>query len=180
MIPELQVEWITRLRSGEYLQGQNRLRTRTVEAEPDRWCCLGVLCDMAEEAGKVAGQWADGLVHPSIYRYEGRAHLHMGAGTAVLPGAVVAWAGLSSSNPRLDQDIVHQVAQEAHLTLIYHAECYHTLSSLNDSGEWTFDMIADVIERGGVVSTSIPVDAPGGADEADGEADGVEGAGTTE
>lgn len=41
--------WIEALRSGEYKQGQRTLRRN------GRYCCLGVLCEVAREA--VGGDW---------------------------------------------------------------------------------------------------------------------------
>ena len=37
--------WVAALRSGKYRQGQGGLRTG------DRYCCLGVLCDLADPEG---------------------------------------------------------------------------------------------------------------------------------
>lgn len=48
--------WIKALRSGEYKQGRNRLKRR------DRFCCAGVLCDLAamnDEQGLTFAQIAD-------------------------------------------------------------------------------------------------------------------------
>ena len=43
-------KWLEALRSGEYIQGRDRLRLG------DRFCCLGVACDLyAKETGK--GGW---------------------------------------------------------------------------------------------------------------------------
>lgn len=42
---ELQARWIAALRSGKYQQGEWRLRSNT-----DRFCCLGVACDVADSA----------------------------------------------------------------------------------------------------------------------------------
>ena len=51
MNPELKSRWIAKLRSGEYLQGKGALRKRG--EEQDTFCCLGVLCEIAVEDGKV-------------------------------------------------------------------------------------------------------------------------------
>lgn len=48
---ELKTRWTTKLRSGEYRQGKSALRKRGVEQ--DSFCCLGVLCEIAVEDGKV-------------------------------------------------------------------------------------------------------------------------------
>ena len=50
MNPEIRARWVAALRSGAYEQGTSRLRDAS-----DRRCCLGVLCDLAEQDGVVAG-----------------------------------------------------------------------------------------------------------------------------
>lgn len=44
--------WLAALRSGEYKQGKNKLRT------DGDFCCLGVLCDVAAKRG--IGAWVPG------------------------------------------------------------------------------------------------------------------------
>ena len=41
MTPELKAKWLGALRSGKYEQGHHRLH------EGNKFCCLGVLCDIA-------------------------------------------------------------------------------------------------------------------------------------
>lgn len=41
MDKELKTKWVAALRSGEYKQGRNRLKWA------GRYCCLGVLCEVA-------------------------------------------------------------------------------------------------------------------------------------
>lgn len=43
MTPELKTKWLEALRSGNYKQGQNRLRHKD-----ETFCCLGVLCDVVD------------------------------------------------------------------------------------------------------------------------------------
>lgn len=108
--------WIKALRSGKYKQGEGYLR-RNGDAE--RFCCLGVLCDLYRKATG-EGEWSD------------RAFcLPDGSFSAsVLPVRVIEWAGLSAHtdpmNPRLGR--------------------VHNASSLNDNGK-TFSEIADRVER---------------------------------
>jgi hypothetical protein len=45
---QLRDEWVKALRSGEYEQGRHRL-----QSEGNRFCCLGVLCLVAEQIGFV-------------------------------------------------------------------------------------------------------------------------------
>ena len=48
MNAEIKQKWIVALRSGKYQQGFNRLRSN------DKYCCLGVLCDLSG-----LGWWED-------------------------------------------------------------------------------------------------------------------------
>jgi hypothetical protein len=57
MKAETKLLWLTALLSGEYVQGKEKLRTRD-----DKFCCLGVLCDVLPEEGEWKaeeyGNWA--------------------------------------------------------------------------------------------------------------------------
>jgi hypothetical protein len=68
MKAELKQKWIEALRSGEYRQGKGVLRDSV-----DRFCCLGVLCDVVSKSGwgaahdvdtSVAGHDAEISAHP--------------------------------------------------------------------------------------------------------------------
>lgn len=41
MNQEIKNQWVAKLRSGEYEQGYNALRSKD-----NKYCCLGVLCDI--------------------------------------------------------------------------------------------------------------------------------------
>lgn len=80
MNPNIKEQWVAALRSGEYTQGQQTLRTRN-----DTFCCLGVLCDLAAKSGH--GYWAmdeEGWAH----RTREEDGIHMPAGDVAL------WSGL--------------------------------------------------------------------------------------
>ena len=49
MNPELKQKWLEALRSGRYKQGILQLRS-----SDDRYCCLGVLCDLVDRTAWVA------------------------------------------------------------------------------------------------------------------------------
>jgi hypothetical protein len=49
MDPNIAERWIAALESGDYKQGANRLHY--MDAEGSKFCCLGVLCDLAVKAG---------------------------------------------------------------------------------------------------------------------------------
>src|SRR6185503_16966914 len=83
MDPEIRAQWTAALRSGEYRRGQGRLRS-----DDDRFCCLGVLCDLAAKDGAVEEIHLSPGTH---WRYDDE--------TAYLPKAVQRWAQLDSGNP---------------------------------------------------------------------------------
>jgi hypothetical protein len=80
MRPEIRARWTAALRSGEYEQGRQCLRS------DDEFCCLGVLCDLAAK---------DGVITPveqtDTWIYDGY--------TDFLPEAVRDWAGIEHGNP---------------------------------------------------------------------------------
>ena len=80
MNEEVKVKWIEALKSGQYEQGKRRLRTG------DKFCCLGVLCDLhAIETGRA---WEE-------EKYRGA---YLGK-TDYLPSEVKEWAELISNDP---------------------------------------------------------------------------------
>ncbi len=114
MNPEIKAQWVSALRSGNYAQGRNALRSG------DKYCCLGVLCELAVEAGVVVRRPSK---TSAGYAYDNEA--------GYLPVNVREWSGVESSSPivmPLDTDDVPTY-----------------LSSLNDVGR-PFSEIADLIE----------------------------------
>jgi hypothetical protein len=106
--------WIDALRSGNYQQGRGQLRSG------DRYCCLGVLCELAVAANVVGNVEGNDC---GFYYYDGDG--------SILPISVIEWAGLFSNNPEVTYD------DDGKRT---------GLAQLNDMGR-TFDQIADLIER---------------------------------
>lgn len=85
-------KWIDALLNGGYEQGTNCLRSAD-----NKFCCLGVLTDLAAKEGIVS--WEDQLMtHKGVEVY------HVEHEFAVLPEDVQVWAGLGSDCPsfRLD------------------------------------------------------------------------------
>lgn len=56
MDPNIKQKWIEALRSGKYQQARRALR------DGDRYCCLGVLCDVAE-----LGEWVEPQDERGVY-----------------------------------------------------------------------------------------------------------------
>jgi len=124
MNKEVKDSWLSDLRSGKYEQGSSRLE------KDGKFCCLGLLCLRAVDAG-IVGRWIiDGDVwfgnRGSIASYE------------VLPPDVYRWAGLDDGNP--------DVSLTDHMSYSKPGR-YHSLAELNDSGHYDFNAIADIIER---------------------------------
>jgi hypothetical protein len=114
---EVRAAWVAALRSGQYRQTTHRLK-RQVKGSVHH-CCLGVLCEIAAEAGLVD-------ITSSGYLPRDGGDL----AESLLPSNVRQWAGLLSDGGCLRE-------QQWHL---------NTLSRLNDNGRYTFEQIADVIE----------------------------------
>lgn len=122
--------WVNALRSGEYTQGTGNLHMVTPEGQHE-YCCLGVLCDLAEQAGEVNSKRIDGT-HRVAYTYaaEGDGPVREWSETHFAPAPVRKWSGLASGDPTVDADVPR------------------SLSELNDELHLTFDQIADLIEHG--------------------------------
>lgn len=122
--PETRVaELVRRLRSGEYEQGRGYLRLG------NKFCCLGVACDMATEVGVTQVAPDEGELE---VKYVGPSSTYMSA----LPPQVHDWLGFEDGFGVTEIPLYGNGTDEI-----------HTLASLNDEG-LTFDQIADVIEAG--------------------------------
>lgn len=120
MHKEIAEKLVTALRSGDYIQGTDALRTAD-----DKFCCLGVLCEIAMKEG-VIPEWTDETVLGKI--------IYSAAGqTGILPLPVKEWAGMKSNNG-------------SYKTGADSDEADACLSYDNDNGS-TFSEIADFIEK---------------------------------
>lgn len=111
MNQEIKWRWVEALRSDKYRQTTDALR------RGERFCCLGVLCDLAVK---------DGIVTQYVDEYH---HYYYADQDAVLPAKVIEWAGVPDSDP--------DVTCNGEAT---------TLANLNDNGK-SFAEIADLIEE---------------------------------
>jgi len=128
--------WLDALRSGEYKQGQNVLHAYNSVGD-ERFCCLGVLCDIAVKHNVVARSEEAKTNYPEIDGYN-TAGFSYGWQSAMvdLPVEVIKWAGL----PICDGDPLVVVNWDDDI------EGEKNISTLNDSG-WSFSDIADIIEE---------------------------------
>lgn len=118
---EIVAEWIEKLRSGEFKQGQHRLRTGDPNNTKDnKYCCLGVLCELAVSAE---------VIPPPTYDSDQFQFQYTDDCTAYLPVDVMEWVGISSRHGT------------------YHLEfgTRDDLTNKNDQGA-SFSQIADIIE----------------------------------
>lgn len=74
---EIKEKWVKALRSGQYEQGQHYLKSG------DKFCCLGVLCDLAAK---------EGICEQVMDRFDDH--------DTLLPLSVQKWAGLAA-NPHM-------------------------------------------------------------------------------
>lgn len=111
-------KWVRALRSGEYVQGTAQLRTGGPDAF--KHCCLGVATD---------------LYDPEL--------CNQSACHGVMPGEVADWLGLTDLDPYL---YVGEAEAPRGRGLTRTTEEQHA-SVLNDSWDFTFEQIADAIER---------------------------------
>lgn len=111
--------WTEALRSGQYMQGTGSLHQRGGHDHADRFCCLGVLCDLALKEGVVKRVKYD----EAIYAYDDDG--------SHLPISVQKWAGLTSGN------------------VFFSTEPGRSVSAvtLNDDRKVSFPVIADWIDK---------------------------------
>ncbi len=118
MKKDIKRKWTAALNSGEFQQGQGFLRAE--EEGQDKYCCLGVLCELyARETGE---KWVESPTdtakgNKKTYGFLGK--------KAFLPWDVVTWASLGTDDPGEDDE---------------------SLVTMNDEGK-SFQEIAEVIER---------------------------------
>lgn len=112
-------KWTAALRSGDYLQGKHTLKT-----EADKYCCLGVACDLAAREGVLDAFDQAATPVKSVQDWLG---LHDDCGTTT---------DGHEYGPAHDDD--GDVSQA------------HALTELNDEADWDFNQIADLIDAGGV------------------------------
>ena len=117
--------WAEALRSGEYKQTREVLHS--IDSGKESFCCLGVLCDLYQKDRR--SKKKKGL---SVDEKQGWGSCEVAYDglSAVLPQAVIKWAGMKTENGSWDDT-------DANASLVY----------LNDEDRKTFKSIASVIEK---------------------------------
>jgi len=143
MDQSIKEKWVEALRSGDYEQGEGALRQKDKKNGSNKYCCLGVLCDIVEE--EVEGgwrTWSDVTYQFAAYNADEESYDSARENKSVefLPRFVREHAGLESGEPDV---LVNDASGERKMTA--------TLTALNDGldkfGQHSFDEIADAIER---------------------------------
>lgn len=128
---EVKKKWVAALRSGEYRQGQRRLVQE--KSSGYSYCCLGVLCEVM--GARRARASSDSVALD--FEYGGDRE------DAILPAALATEVGLDV-NPAVDVEGLTNLGELKPYVLLGGNV---TLAALNDSGNYDFDEIADVIEQ---------------------------------
>jgi hypothetical protein len=125
---EIKEKWIAALESGDYEQGTVTLRT-----VDGRYCCLGVLCELAIEAGVKVEKSTDVV---------GRTWYNDGVNMeqSVPPPAVLMWAGLPINKPNPEVSGYQVEDGDGIVT-------YESLAEINDYTNAGFAGIAKIIRE---------------------------------
>lgn len=132
MNPEIKARWVAWLRANADKQTQARLCRVGKDGASDGYCCLGGLSEIAVQDGIISKQEVpDSMLGGTIGVYGTFEDGGYGSVSHTsLPAAVVPWAGVESSNPKV-------TVGGALVPLTY----------LNDDLRFNFNKIADLIEE---------------------------------
>jgi hypothetical protein len=93
MNEQIKEKWIEKLESGEYSQGQGRLRIKNEEGGPDKFCCLGVLADIINPNGWKCQQDVSYYSGKEVYCY-----IFDNEGSDYIPEDIADEIGLSTQD----------------------------------------------------------------------------------
>jgi len=135
MYQNIKKKWIEALRSGEYKQGRESLKTTNEHNNDSYYCCLGVLCDIHSRGTNTV--WSGHPNYP-VSNYLGC--------EAFLPHTVIRWAGLEDKVRLVVPYPDDCVENNVDITLPNGQQTSAT--KLNDDMGLSFVEIADIIESG--------------------------------
>lgn len=131
LLPEPKRLWLEALRSDRFKQGRNMLAKD--EGDGMQFCCLGVLCEVAIEAGL-------DLEREERSDLGSKRSLSYGGGYSVMPPEEV-WKWAWGTSVGVGQVVITEDGGDGeHLVM-------KDLTHLNDDEGWTFEQIADAIEE---------------------------------
>ena len=126
MNSQVKEKWVAALRSGEYQQGINSLRSN------QGFCCLGVLCDLYAKEHNENWEYVNAYSEQTT---KAKDSWYFDEERQFLPWKVMNWAGIEDENPEV------KIVDEDGNVLEY-----EILSYMNDMGK-SFSSIADTIEK---------------------------------
>lgn len=101
MKPEVKSNWVEALESGDYEQTDGGLCK--LDEAGGKFCCLGVLSELAVKSGENVIKDDGDFGHYVLYDGE----------EEFLPQSVAMWAGLDDDNPRVDREVAREEIQAA-------------------------------------------------------------------
>ena len=126
---ELKDRWVAALRSGKYPQGTHSLKSC------DRYCCLGVLCDLLADDGLIDRE----LKCDDVFTmYDGK--------NGYLSSKVQNITGLDPAGCVSLTNQLIQIVKEFYPFPVNQSSCDISLAVLNDNSV-PFNIIADIIEE---------------------------------
>jgi hypothetical protein len=93
MNTQIKERWVEELRNGKYKQGQGNLKA--IKDGEVRHCCLGVLCELAVEAGIIQHNEGGGFKTNDDFPRN-----------LILPAEVQLWAELDGPNPSVGDNVL--------------------------------------------------------------------------
>ena len=149
----VETKWIPALRSGKYVQGQFALSSEYKDV--CQYCCLGVLCSeldfvqllkpsemtgVREALDTRTGEKDSGLLPESVAEFMGMPNSYLPVPESAI-GWLDSWGYLKVGDRRIPLD-------EVGISMSNRAGSKYvvSLSELNDSGNWSFSDIADVLQ----------------------------------
>lgn len=127
--------WVAALRSGEFTQGRGSLKQATKGAPP-QYCCLGVACEVALRNG------VELLETHHTTPDEGWTVWSFDNANTYLPRSVSEWLAVT----RRDDPMVGRIVRPEEPGEFKKAEEINAIYA-NDALGWTFEQIADGIEK---------------------------------
>jgi hypothetical protein len=122
MNKEIKARWLEALRSGKYEQGTTYLKNG------DKYCCLGVLCDVVGVEPELLSE------RSTRSAFEGEENVYLFDGSK------------SFLSPRIANDVDLRTMGEFRRVVEYKGQEFDSLVQMNDRG-LSFAEIADVIEQ---------------------------------
>jgi len=134
---EIKQRWLTALRGGEYKQAKRALHTLQKSDNTERFCVLGVLCDLYVKDHENFATWRLAGTPPVTSR---RVQFDISdvddeIGETNLTSEIIIWADLQGHADATNDLWLHDTHDEA-----------QTLSALNDKGA-SFKTLAKLIEK---------------------------------